>query len=124
MNRRGESDGWGPSDTVGELGNGMPTVGISFTGNHGSPPAANEAPHDPTPCANYAAVTAVAATGLQITHNQFTNVVGVFASPVSALLRLGTDAAVHGASDIVMSANTAIAPLAHDAKDSELFGFS
>ena len=92
VDRRGPP--WGADDPIGELGNGMPTVGISFTGNHGSPPAAKEAPHDTTPCLNYAAVTAVAATGLEITHNQFTNVAGDFASGVGALLRLGTDSAV------------------------------
>ena len=119
IDRRGPP--WGADDPVGELGNGMPTVGISFTGNHGSPPAANEAPHDTTPCLNYAAVTAVAATGLEITHNQFTNVKGDFASGVGALLRLGTDFAVWGTSNVVLNANTAIAPYG---KRAEYFGWT
>ena len=122
VNRRGAP--WGADDPVGVLSNNFVTVGVAFTGNHGSAPTAAEAPHDPTPCTHYAAVTAVAATGLHIAHNHQVTVRSPtgFASHSAALLRLGTDANVWGSSDIVMTANTVVAPFDADNVTGEFYG--
>jgi hypothetical protein len=100
---RGPGPPWGAAHPVGTLGTDYAIVGVTVENNHASIPGG--VPVSPTPCVNYAAVTAVSVTGLRIASNHMVpGGPGVSAS----LLRLGTDAAVWGASDVVFEANPEI----------------
>ena len=97
---------WGADKPVGMLGNDFAIVGVTVENNHASLPGTVACPPGDTctPCVNYAAVTAVSATGLRIASNH------LVPSPVvvGSLLRLGTDAGVWGVSDVVFESNPEI----------------
>ena len=54
----------GPEFPIGHLGNDYPPAAISYAGNTGGAPG--KSANDKTACTDYAAVTAVAATGVQV----------------------------------------------------------
>jgi hypothetical protein len=144
----------GPEFPIGHLGNDYPPAAITYAGNTGGAPG--KSANDKTACTDYAAVTAVAATGVQVRPSRaihqrrdcLTATDGLLrlffsshmcgtrrgglchvsymkctASQISAshntqalprpsntgaLLRLGTDARVYAASDIVFQSNTPV----------------
>jgi hypothetical protein len=127
------------AEPVGEIGNQYPIGGVTFTGNQISGPTANgPVTNELTPCTSYAAVTAVAATSVQIHSN--TLAMGVHkwkAGPgwpantsklqpdlTASVLRLGTDPVVWSATSIDFSTNTAVSPWPNKQVDTPYYGWS
>ena len=95
----------GPDAPIGILGKDYPPAGITYGSNSGVPPGSGPGGKDGvSPCTEYAAVTAVATTGLRIVSTHQTQE-WPSNTKSGALLRLFADGAMSAVSDIVFEAN-------------------